>query len=674
MGLFRHEISRDTILKNSFVAAFLVCLVLALFITSIQAQSFTQTFTSTADSYVRSDAPTTNYGSSTQFRVDGSPVVRSYVRFNVQNVTGTITKATLRVYANSAQNTGFLVHAASDSWEESTLRFDNAPAYSTVATGASGAVAANTWYSVPVTALVNGNGSYSFVLTTTASTAMSLASRESANDPQLIVEYETAMSTITPTLATVPTPTFTPTPTLGTGFSFIYAVGDMVPGAATQCGSSNCKQMQVSQLVLDSSPAAFLALGDVQYEEGSSTDFLNFYSPSFGRVKSITLPVVGNHEYLTPEAQGYFDYFNGAGFQSGQAGDRSKGYYATNVGDWRIYVLNSNCSKAGGCGVGSPQETWLKQDLEANPRECSLLAAHHPYVSSDSRDFSYYAQQRALWDAFYNNGGDVVLVGHSHFYERYAPMNPERVRDDAYGIRQFIVGTGGKNIYDIGIQQPLSVVWNGNTFGALKLTLKTNGYDWQFVPIPGQTFTDSGSSSCHGVPPLLTSTPMPTSTPPPSPIASQQVLTFTPLADAHVASDRPTTNYGSAAKVEVDGSPQKKILLTFNISGVGSSQIVRAKLRLYNVDASSMGGTFYKIANTSWQENTVTWNTAPVFDANSVAALGSVSPNIWYEIDVSSLINGDGLVSLGAVSASSNGADYASRESLFDPQLVVTIQ
>jgi len=292
----------------------------------------------------------------------------------------------------------------------------------------------------------------------------------------------------------------------GTDDPVIAAVGDMVPGTATHCSPSSCKQMQVSQLILDMHPMYFFALGDTQYENGEYSDFLSYYSPSFGRLKAITKPAIGNHEYDDPAAKsdptkaGYWDYFNGLGNFSGVAGDRDKGYYAFDVGTWRVYVLNTNCSQVGGCKAGSPQEQWLRADLAANPRECQLMYYHHPYISNDTREFSYYKEQYALWQDFYQYGGDVVLTGHSHFYARYAPMNPDQEADPTYGIREIIVGTGGSDIYAPGAAQPLTEVQNGTTFGALKMVLHPDSYDWQFVPIPGFKFTDRGSYPCHSAP------------------------------------------------------------------------------------------------------------------------------------------------------------------------------
>ncbi len=286
----------------------------------------------------------------------------------------------------------------------------------------------------------------------------------------------------------------------------IAGAGDIACGANS--GSAQCRQMVTSNLLLQIAPTAVLALGDTQYENGEYSNYLNFYDPSWGRLKAITHPVVGNHEYGNSDpatcgyACGYFDYFDGPGQMNGRAGERGAGYYAFDVGAWRLYAMNSNCTRRGapGCGEGSAQLRWLRDDLASHPRRCSLMFMHHPLFTSDTREFDGAAFQdklRPLWQAFYAAGGDVVMTGHSHFYERYAPQDPYEHRDPAHGIRQFIVGTGGRNVYSAGTIEPTSEVRGEKTFGVLRLDLHAASYDWRFIPEPGKTFTDAGSQACH---------------------------------------------------------------------------------------------------------------------------------------------------------------------------------
>jgi acid phosphatase type 7 len=233
-------------------------------------------------------------------------------------------------------------------------------------------------------------------------------------------------------------------------------------------------------------------LGDNVYNHGSAAQFANCYGPTWGRFKGRTRPSVGNHEYRTPGASGYFNYFGN------QAGPRGKGWYSYNLGSWHVVVLNSNCGNVG-CGKGSEQERWLRADLAAHSNQCTLAYWHHARFSSDNRHGNY-GPVGPFWEALYEYGADVVLAGHAHVYERFAPQTPWAKADHATGIRQFVVGTGGNGHYGFRGVKPNSQVRNANTFGVLKLNLRPGGYDWRFLPQPGKTFTDSGSAACHGRP------------------------------------------------------------------------------------------------------------------------------------------------------------------------------
>ena len=229
--------------------------------------------------------------------------------------------------------------------------------------------------------------------------------------------------------------------------------------------------------------------GDNVYGSGTATEFANCYDPTWGRHKARTRPAPGNHEYSTAGATGYFGYFGAA------AGDPSKGYYSYDLGAWHIVMLNSKCSAIGGCGAGSAQETWLRADLAAHPATCTAAIWHHPLFSSALHGNNSSVQ--ALYQALYDYGADVVLNGHDHLYERFAPQNPSGGLDISRGVREFVVGMGGKDHYSWSSIKPNSEARNNTSWGVLKLTLRSGSYDWQFVPVAGQTFTDSGSDSCH---------------------------------------------------------------------------------------------------------------------------------------------------------------------------------
>ncbi|HKP16241.1 MAG TPA: Ig-like domain-containing protein [Gemmatimonadaceae bacterium] len=243
--------------------------------------------------------------------------------------------------------------------------------------------------------------------------------------------------------------------------------------------------------LLDNIAGTVFTLGDNVYDSGTATEYTNCYGPSWGRHRSRTAPTPGNHEYNTPNATGYYGYFGSA------AGDPNKGYYSYDLGNWHIIVLNSNSSCTTiSCAAGSAQDTWLRADLAAHTNVCTLAYWHHPRFNSGAAHGNNTAVSN-FWDALYLYGADVVLNGHEHVYERFAPQTPGAVADPTNGIRQFTVGTGGASHYTFGTIKANSQVREGNTYGVLKLTLHATSYDWQFVPVAGATFTDSGTGNCH---------------------------------------------------------------------------------------------------------------------------------------------------------------------------------
>lgn len=249
-----------------------------------------------------------------------------------------------------------------------------------------------------------------------------------------------------------------------------------------------------AKLVASFDPQAVLALGDDQYEDGTLEKFEQSYARFWGvpALKAITYPVPGNAEYADPagEAAGYFAYFGSA------AGPDDEGYYSYDLGPWHMIALNSDCAFIGGCYAGSAQATWLEQDLQSDDSLCTLAYFHHPLFSSGIAGSTF---MRPIWDLLYRYGVDVVLNGHSHHYERFAPMDPSGQLDLAHGIREFIVGTGGKShlSLDPANVQPNSETRDGDTYGVLYLWLQPAGYSWMFQPEPTKSFTDHGSDLCH---------------------------------------------------------------------------------------------------------------------------------------------------------------------------------
>jgi acid phosphatase type 7 len=259
--------------------------------------------------------------------------------------------------------------------------------------------------------------------------------------------------------------------------------------SAESSDRQNCQMAATAALIQDLNPTAVLALGDLQYDRGEFANFQLSYAPTWGLFKAITRPAVGNHEYGTFNAAGYFRYFGAA------AGDPRKGYYSFDLGNWHIIALNSNCGEIGGCRTGSPQERWLVADLAAHPTTCTLAYWHHPRFSSGPHGNS--ADPHPFWQALYAAGVDVVLNAHDHTYERFAPQTPDGQADPDRGIRQFVVGTGGRSLYPFETVRANSQVRNDQTYGVLALTLEPDGYEWAFVPVAGKTFTDSGRDRCH---------------------------------------------------------------------------------------------------------------------------------------------------------------------------------
>jgi hypothetical protein len=255
--------------------------------------------------------------------------------------------------------------------------------------------------------------------------------------------------------------------------------------------STACRQLYTSNILVNGDFDAVLALGDLQYDSGALSDFNAVYDPTWGRVKNITYPVVGNHEYGQSNASGYFQYFGSV------AGDPGKGWYSFDLAGWHIVAINSNCDRiSGGCGVGSAEETWLRNDLAAHPSACSIAMWHHARWSSGHDGDNTFMQP--MWQDLYDAGVEILLSGHSHDYERFAPQNANGQLDNAAGIRQFVVGSGGAFWTGLGTSfDANSQAHQNNTYGVLQLTLRSGAYDWQFLPEAGKTYSDSGTTACH---------------------------------------------------------------------------------------------------------------------------------------------------------------------------------
>lgn len=471
----------------------------------------------------------------------------------------------------------------------------------------------------------------------------------------------------------------------------VRAAGDPVIGAAGDIAcdpasskfnagngtSTDCHMKATSNLLTAGGYSAVMPLGDNQYYCGGYDAFLRSYDPTWGRVKSISHPVVGNHEYLTSGgtgctaanagAAGYFDYFGAA------AGERGKGWYSFDLGAWHLIALNSNCSNAGGCGTTSPQGKWLAADLAAHANMCTLAYWHIPRFSSGGRQAT---NSQSFWNQLYATHADVILNGHEHIYERFAPQTPTGVSDPVNGIREFVAGTGGSNLTSITTIAANSEVRNASTYGVLQLTLHSRSYDWKFIPEAGKTFTDSGSQACHasGGGPSPSPSPSPNPNPSPSPTPTGgTTTTFAPAADSYVTSLSPSSNYGSSTSLRADGSPIVRGYVRFSVSGLGGT-VTKATLRVYANSSHNLGyDVFPLVAGATWTESGITYSNAPALGSPKAGSSGAFAVGTWTNVDVTALVAGNGTVQLAITTTSSTAMNLASRESgATAPQLVIT--
>ena len=322
--------------------------------------------------------------------------------------------------------------------------------------GSIGSVARNTWVELNVTSGIAGNGTYSIGVTPTSSDGAAFDARETgALAPQLVIV----------------------TGTTPPGDPVLVGAGDIASSGPNDSATA---------ALLDNIPGTIFTVGDNVYPDGTAAQFNAYYHPTWGRHRARTRPAPGNHDYHVAGAAGYFGYFGSV------AGPSGRGYYSYDLGNWHVVSMNSEVSMV----PGSAQETWLRSDLAASTKPCTIAYWHRPpFTSGDSHGAS--PAVKPLFQALYDHGAEVVVAGHNHNYERFAPMSPNGTLNNATGIRAFVAGMGGAGHNGFATVQPNSQVRNGTSFGVLKFTLRANSYDWQFVPVAGQTFTDSGTTSCH---------------------------------------------------------------------------------------------------------------------------------------------------------------------------------
>jgi hypothetical protein len=416
---------------------------------------------------------------------------QTYLRFRLDGLTGGVARATLRVHAASTNRGGFLVvWVPPDAWAGHASAYRDALPLGPVV-GSSGPIDRPGWIAADLDLPLARRGAVVLALVAASTATARYASGETGDtSPRLMVETTIGQG-----------PQAQPGPAGGAdGTVRVVAAGDIAcdptrptdPEEGPTVGPT-CGHQATSDLALSLRPDAVLPLGDNVYSNGTLAKYRRYYQPSWGRLDHLSRPVPGNHEYITSaesvDAGGYFAYFGA------RAGDVRNGWYSFDLGRWHLIALNGHCPTAASCGPGSPQERWLRADLAAHAGDCVLAYWHEPRFSSGR-----HGNNRAydtFWDDLYRAGAEIVLNGHDHDYERFAPQTPDGRADPDRGIRAFVVGTGGVNLRQFHTVQPNSEVRHNSSFGVLLLELRPEGYGWRFAATGGAPFSDSGSGTCH---------------------------------------------------------------------------------------------------------------------------------------------------------------------------------
>jgi hypothetical protein len=405
--------------------------------------------------------PNENNGNDDTLRSDGegNGHQEAFIRFKVTGISGSVQSARIRIYVTTGSKDGPMVYATDPAWMESEMTWDTRPARTGAALDNKDRIEGQSWVDYDVTPAVTQDGDVSLVFVADSGDALVFSSREGNNPPEL----EVAVGNAAPATSTAPP---------AASAQVLVGSGDI-----SMCDNDND---ELTAQLLDNIPGTVFTTGDNAYDAGSPRQYSDCYDPTWGRHKDRTRPVPGNHDYGTPGAEGYFQYFNNI-----------PPYYAYDLGSWRIYALNSEIDVSD----ESAQVQWLREDLAANPRQCVLAYWHTPRWSSGAVHGNDRTV-RVLWRTFYEAGAELVLNGHEHSYERFVPMDGDG-QPDPQGLREIVVGSGGRSLYGFDAPLPTTDVRDNTSYGVLKLTLYDAGYDWEFIPAAGSTFTDKGSGTCH---------------------------------------------------------------------------------------------------------------------------------------------------------------------------------
>lgn len=425
------------------------------------------------DTVVSSREPDASFGAADVLEVeqDAADDMRwALLRFDLTNIPSDqpVVDATLRLTVLDASSQAGLVNGVAGPWTETETTWASAPPIGApIAPLTAGEEGAR--IEIDVSPAVTEAGIVDFYLTVSSPDGFEFTSRHAnSGGPELVVTLGEP--------GTVGPPR---------GMKLVGA-GDIASCASE---GDEATAALLDRVVAGAVEAVVFTVGDNAYEGGSAQSFTECYEPTWGRHKGITRPAVGSREYRTAGASGYFDYFGGA------AGEPALGYYSYDFAGWHIAVLNSNCSRVGGCELNSVQGQWLQEDLRTNDAECSLAYWQRPLFSSGAQGGN--PEVLPLYQILYDANAEIIVNGNDHFYERFALQDPNGGSDPEEGIRQFIIGTGGRSLDEIGTAVPNSESQFDQGFGVLSLTLAGGAYEWRFLPVTGSGFTDVGGGTCQ---------------------------------------------------------------------------------------------------------------------------------------------------------------------------------
>jgi len=440
------------------------------------------------DTYINTAEPEEINGLEDVMEIENDPpeLKQGLVRFEVAGVPEgeTIDLVTLRLFVVADSDDAIGIHTVGGDWNQAETTGGNAPPVGELVANIPPGAPDGATVDIDLTNVVQGPGRYDFYIVSPGDDSAEYATIESGtNPPLLIVDY-----------ANPNAGSPAATPTTGTA-SAIQLTGEPVvlagAGDISDCGNDGdtITADLVDGVLAENADAIVFTTGDNVYSGGTAEEFGSCYAETWGRFKDRTRPSAGNHEYEASDASGYFGYFGNA------AGAQGEGYYSYEAGDWQVLALNSNCDEIGGCQEGSPQELWLREELASSDAQCTLAYWHHPLFSSG--DHGGDTSVQPLFQALYEDGAELVINGHDHNFERFAPQDPEGTHDPVSGIRQFVAGTGGTGNTSIEVIAANSESRLTETFGVLALSLYSDGYEWEFVSEDGSGFNDVGIEACH---------------------------------------------------------------------------------------------------------------------------------------------------------------------------------